>query len=54
MKIKDLFIWATYGAAITLGSLGVTKGIEIVRDPYKKALIKKRIVRIKNRLTHKD
>lgn len=53
MGIKNIFASIVYGAAVTLGAIGVQKGIEIANDPYKRAKVKKFFGNIKNDLKNK-
>lgn len=52
--MKKLFTMVLYGAAVTLGSIAATKGVEIASDPHKKAQLKQKIKKIKTTLTEKE
>lgn len=49
--IKNLFNFVLAGAAMTLGATMVSKGLETMRDPYKKAKIKNKFKKIKDAIT---
>ena len=53
MGIKNIVNAIVYGAAVTLGSIGITKGMEVAKDPYKRAKVKKMFKNIKNDLKAK-
>ena len=45
--IKKIFNGILWGAGVTLGSVIVTKGTEVVQDPVRKAKIKNKFNKIK-------
>lgn len=49
--IKSIFSAILWGAGVTAGSIAVTKGIEVAKDPYKKAKLKRKFNKIKSALT---
>ena len=51
--MKGFLRCCVYGAAITLGSMGVSKGIEVLSDPYKRTKIKNRFYKIKDAIFNK-
>ena len=51
--IKNFFNAMMYGVAATLGGLAVTKGIEVAKDPYKRAKVKRIFNNIKEELSRK-
>ena len=53
MNVKGFFNAVLYGAAATLGSVMVMKGIEVSKDPYKKAQLKKSVIGIKDAIVKK-
>jgi hypothetical protein len=54
MKIKDFANAVMYGVATCLGFEIVKKGIEVSRDPYKKAEFKKGFKKIKDAIIKKN
>lgn len=53
MGIKNFFTAIVYGAAITIGAIGAEKGIEVTRDPVKRAKVKRVFNNIKDDLKRK-
>lgn len=53
MKIKDFTTAVLYGVATCLGFEIVRKGIEVSKDPYKKAELKRAFNKAKDALTKK-
>lgn len=52
--MKNIFNYVLYGAAMTLGSIVITKGLEVCGDPYKKAKLKQDLQNIKKHFTEKE
>ena len=52
--IKGLFNAVLWGAGVTAGSIAVTKGVELAKDPYKKAKLKRKIDKIKSALKNDE
>ena len=46
--IKSILSAILWGAGVTAGSMAVTKGVEVAKDPYKKAQLKRKFNRIKS------
>ena len=53
MNGKSFFNAVLYGAAATLGSIVVTKGVRVLSDPVKKAKLKKNFKAIKDTFAEK-
>lgn len=45
--MKNFFNAVVYGAAVTLGSIAMTKGVRVMCDPIKRKALKKRFNNIK-------
>lgn len=45
--IKKLFNGVMWGFSVTLGSIVLTKGMEIMKDPVKKSRINNKLIKIK-------
>ena len=54
MKIKDLVNCFACGAAVSLGSLAVSKGVKALQNPVRKAKIKEGFKNIKEAFTNKN
>ena len=54
MNAKGFLTVMVYGAATTLGSHLMMKGIEVSKDPYKKAQLKRKVKSIKNKFIGKE
>lgn len=53
MSFKNIFNTMLYGAAATLGGILITKAVDVASDPYKRAVIKKKITDLKEELSKK-
>ena len=54
MKVKDIFNAMVYGAAATAGAMMVKKAVVDLKDPYKKAKLKRKFADIKDVITRKE
>lgn len=54
MKIKDLVTMFVCGAVATIGGLAGTEVYHTLRDPYKKAVLKQKIKKVKDVFTAKE
>ena len=54
MNIKRFFNCILSGMGVTIGSVIAYTGIKVIKDPVKKANVKRRIKKIKDAVVNKD